>query len=230
MNRIVFVLALVVTVATGCDKDKKEDGSKTKPTAGAGTAGRPTAGDDPAPDPVTGGEPDLGFCEVKLEGDVQKTIKQPAGSGAVGTDYWTKPESLEMTVKMLAGEDPEKQKAAVAADPKFFTLLLNCTGEGDLNLNLMPASGTKYADIPFGPKKYPIKNDPKAGEFSILMVFGEGVFELANDGVLEVTKFDNTGIQGTFAFDAVTAMGATQQRLKVTGSFDYKCTGDACAQ
>ncbi len=233
MNRIVIATALLAAAA-GCSKDKDKD-KKTEAKSDDKQSDDTKPDDkksDPSPTtppPDTTAPAPAGKCEVKLEGDVQKTISLPANSGAVGTDYWTKPESLELAVKTLAGNDPEKVKMALAGDPKLFLLLINCTGD-DISLSFLPGEGSKYADVPFAAKKYAIKKAPdaKAGDYTMIFSFDDGLLEPASEGVLELTKFDTTGIQGTFAFDAVTAMGEKKHTLKVTGSFDYPCNGDAC--
>ena len=45
----------------------------------------------------------------------------------------------------------------------------------------------------------------------------------ARDGTFDISKFDATGITGTFAFEA-TAEG---KNVKIAGKFDYVCAGDS---
>ena len=50
-------------------------------------------------------------------------------------------------------------------------------------------------------------------------------YHLVAPGKLEITKFDATGITGTFGFEAA---ADKSQRVTVKGSFDFACVGQKC--
>ena len=51
-------------------------------------------------------------------------------------------------------------------------------------------------------------------------------YHLAAPGKLEITKFDATGITGTFSFEA--AKDDKSPHISVKGSFDFGCVGGNC--
>jgi hypothetical protein len=163
-----------------------------------------------------------GTCEVKVTGDLTVDYKGQGGSSAVGSDYWLTDDEIRSAVSVLSGlgnnaSDAEKKKAvdaAMKADPRLYLLILNCiSGSGDAknSLSLLPSGSSKYADVPFKPGQYTIPKGgllggaDKPGEFSVLVSLGKDAYQVSEDGKLNITKFDKTGIAGSFSFRSTAA-------------------------
>jgi hypothetical protein len=178
-----------------------------------------------------------GSCEITVEGDVQATATAPGGPAAVGTDYWMTPEEQDKAVEMMIGvleKDKAKAAAAVAEakqrEPKIMLLLLNCTSD-KIHLTLGPGAESKYKDVPFAPGKYPITARAKAGEFSAMFQVDGNFFQPEDGGSFEISKFDASGITGTFTFSATRTDYKTSKAEKVTvkGKLDFPCTSSSKA-
>ncbi len=185
-----------------------------------------------------------GRCEVTVSGDESLSFRSGGGAAAVGTDYWFSEDELRESFKQMARIFGEKSKAEIdreveeqmKSDPRMMLLVLNCGDAGDEtgSVSLMPADGSTYADVPFGPKTYPIAKGgvlgggARAGEFSVIFSAGDGVYALDEPGELKVTKFDKSGIAGTFSFKASERFATgTPKKVAVQGTFDFGCTGGA---
>ena len=101
------------------------------------------------------------------------------------------------------------------------------------HISLIPSGDSKYADIPFGPKKYKIaapKTDKAPGVFQTMVTFEgvHGVWAVDGIGELDVTKFDKSGIAGTFNYNVIEEQFGTPKgpprKAKITGSFAFKCS------
>jgi len=231
---VVLLLTLLGLSAVSCGDDSS--------TGTAGQSGQPTsaskAGDLPA---KTG----PGSCQVDVTGDVTVSYKGQGGASAVGSDYWLTDDEIRSAVSMVTGlgskaSDAEKKKAvdeAMQKDPRLYLLILNCvsgSGAGKNLLSLMPSSDSKYADVPFKPGQYTIPSGgllggaAKPGEFSVLFALGDDSYRVTQDGKLNITKFDKSGIAGTFNFTAeqgFTDQGAKAKKISVSGQFDFPCAG-----
>ncbi len=192
-------------------------------------------------DVVTG---EGGSCRFTITGDVTGEYEGPGGASAVGTDYWMTEDEMREALKFLTNldsslSDAEKEQKldeAMQADPRIFLLLLNCQGEG-ASISLFPSGQSKYADVPFGPGSYVIAaggllgGAEEPGEFGVLLSVGDGSYSLPEDGAIEITKFDETGIAGNFSFDAEEAFAeGTPKEISVEGEFDFDCTGGSVCQ
>ena len=180
-----------------------------------------------------------------MTGDLTVNFKGQGGPIAVGSDYWMTDSEMRTAVAMLTGvgsnlSNSEKQKAiddAMKKDPRLYVLLLNCiSGSGDSkdSLSFMPSSTSKYADIPFKAGQYPLPaggllgGAEKPGEFSVLLSLGSDAYQVSQAGQLNITKFDKTGITGTFKFGAeqgFAAQGSQPRKITVQGKFDFPCSG-----
>lgn len=182
-----------------------------------------------------------GSCEMKVSGDVTKTVTSGGGSGAVGADYWMTDDEMRTALKAIAQifdkkSDAELEREVAASmkeDPRLVLLIINCgsAGGADGSLSLMPGADSKYANVPFGPKSYTIAKggllggDAKAGEFTAMFSLGDGLYGIDEPGELKITKFDKTGIAGSFSFKASERLSNTNKKVTVQGTFDYPCTG-----
>ncbi|MFO0633026.1 MAG: hypothetical protein U0168_09275 [Nannocystaceae bacterium] len=87
---------------------------------------------------------------------------------ALGSDYFMNDEELRKAVTMFNGGKTVDE--AMKQDPRIYTLIVNCSG-GGLNLNFLPAAHSKYADVPFGPKKYELAGmmSAKPGQITMMI-------------------------------------------------------------
>jgi hypothetical protein len=214
-------------------------------------------GDDSTGNPVLPGQPTSaakagdvavktgpGSCQVDVTGDVTVSFKGQGGQSAVGSDYWLSDDDLRTALSAVAnisnkGSDAEKKKSvdeAMKKDPRLFLLILNCiSGSGDSKdtISMLPSGDSKYADVPFKPGSYTIKSGShltsaeKPGDFSALMSLSKVSYLVSQDGKLNITKFDKSGIAGTFTFggeQGFADQGAKPKKISVSGKFDFPCT------
>jgi hypothetical protein len=229
----IVVFALMTAVA--CSK------SENKPASEKPAELTPTAATEPAPStpPMPTLDTSQGSCEVTVEGDVQATAKTGGGGAAVGTDYWYTREGLDQAIErmvQMVESDKSKWTAAIAdaktKDPKITVLVINCLSDR-IKLSFMP-NRAKYADVPFGPGKYQLnERDPKPNDFwSPLSIDGTSYqLPAGMTGTLEITKFDASGIAGTFERPGEAVDTATNAVKKVTvkGKFDFTCPNEKSA-
>jgi hypothetical protein len=181
-------------------------------------------------------------CEVHVSGAQTADIiaTKPRGSQdgklSAGSEYWYTDEELRYalaTMVRIGGNKPSKDEVerkvdeAMKQDPRLWLLMINCSTDAGF-LNLSASNSSKSRDIPFGPHTYVISSDPKAGEFSTMFSLHQTKrtsYGLAAPGKLEITKFDATGITGTFGFEGD---ARDNSHVTVKGSFDFGCAGQKC--
>jgi hypothetical protein len=220
--------------------------SSAQPGAGratsTGTAGGATATAAAAATAPIDGPQDR--CEVHVTGDDTFSFvgTRPRathnGKIAAESDYWMSDDQLRQALSMLGsignkksqGEIDARVAAAMAKDPRFMLLVVNCGVDGQGFFNLSPINTSRYADVPYQPGHYALLgNDGKPGDFRAMLSIEpngkrEG-FHVTEPGTVELTRFDDTGLAGTFAFKAATYDG--KKSVAVTGSFDYGCEDGA---
>jgi hypothetical protein len=229
-------MACAMLIACGGKKDAAPSAGSATPTTTAANA--PAGGTASAPQ----GSP-AGKCTFAVTGDMTLNVEAiatkspPNGKAMAATDYWQDDKTLRQALHALASLDSKKSKDAVDAevdtemkrDPKFMLLLLNCGAE-EGSIDFGPGKDSKYADVPYKPGKYVLTSHPKAGEFDAMVNMRppgkHHSFNISEPGSVDITKFDPTGITGTFTFKAKTFDG--KQAIEVKGSFDYPCVGAAC--
>jgi hypothetical protein len=147
------------------------------------------------------------------------------------SDYWASESDLRRVigarVAVFATDDEAQQKLAqaMASDPRQRILRLSClTDQG--GVTLMTSDRSRYHDVPFGPGRYRISTADMAaaaaGEFVAQTVrTGRLDYYKSQGGELELTRFDPTGVSGSFALTAVAAPGAPV--LTVNGRFAFPC-------
>jgi hypothetical protein len=229
----IVVFALVTAAACSKSETKSASEKPAEPT--------PTAANEPAPStpPMPAFDASQGSCEVTVEGDVQATAKTGGGGAAVGTDYWYTPEGLDSAIERMVQmieSDKSKWTAAIADakknDPKITVLVINCLSDR-IKLSFMP-NKAKYADVPFGPGKYRLnEREPKPNGFwSPLSIDGTS-YQLPSGvtGTLEITRFDASGIAGTFERpgEAVDRDTKAVKKVTVKGKFDFTCPNEKSA-
>jgi len=231
-------LACALLVACGGKKDAAPSTGSATPTTTAAAA----AGSSAAAPAAPAGTP-VGKCSFTTTGDMAVTVEAistkspPNGKAMATTDYWQTEDQLREALHVLAGLDSKKSKDQVDAevetnmkrDPRFMLLLINCGSEAG-SINFGPGKNSKYADVPFKAGKYALTGDAKAGEIGAMINLRppgkHQSFRISEPGELDLTKFDLTGLTGTFTFKAKSFDG--KQAVEVRGSFDYPCVGAAC--
>jgi len=154
---------------------------------------------------------------VEVAGAVTIKDHGAGGPSAVATDYWMSDSDLRAAIGALE-KDPAKVDEALGSDPRLITLLMNCSGE-HATISFMPRTGSKYADVPHGPRKYQLAAE-RPGSFQVIFLLDKASYSVKG-GTLDVTRFDDAGIAGSFAFEATRAGG--DEHVKVTGQFDFPC-------
>jgi hypothetical protein len=189
---------------------------------------------------------DSNHCEIAVGGEATASIKADVsgdasqGKLAAVTDYWMSDPQLRSALsvtenlgsKATPAERQRKVEEAMKKDPRFMLLVINCLTD-DGGIVLSASSPSKYADVPIKPASYPIVADgSRAGEFTPMFHTGGGSakrvsYRLTEPGKLTLTRFDRKAIAGTFTFKAE-SRGKDTKHITVTGSFHYRCRGDAC--
>jgi len=231
-SRFLVGMALAASVG-GCGKvEDRPGGPATAPAARPGDPAPSAAGAGAAP--AASGK-DVGRCKIEVTGDVTASA-QPVRHAVTdskvsfGTDYWMSDDELRTALRVMIGlgddtgvDKDAKVAEAMKQDPRLFVFLMNC-GDGDVTMSVLPGNDSRYADIPRSPKKYVVTRDAGAGEFSVMLRVGDGHFGVKAPGTLEVTRFDSSRIEGTFAFEADERYGK-KRSVKVAGSFEFDCVG-----
>jgi len=228
----VSLLALAVACGGGGDDD---DGGSSGP-GGALGGGNGSGSGSGSNSSVGSGGGSGGSCSVKLTGDVSGDFKGTGDSGSVGTDYWLTDDELRQALTFLQqGSDAEKKKKVdeeMAKDPRFFLLILNCEAD-KVSISLLPSGDSKYKDLPFKkageypiPAGGPLGGAAKPGEFNVLVTIDDNPYQVTQAGSLKISKFDETGIAGTFQFGVQEAFSeGTAKKAQVSGQFSYPCRG-----
>ena len=230
MKRLLWI-ALTLTL-TACGKSSDRTAGSNAPSPASPAASAPAA--------VETGPQDR--CEVHVTGSQTVDIVGTAARGrpntkvSAGTEYWMSDEELRSalgTFARLGGDKLSKEAVerkideGMKKDPRLWLLIVNCKSD-DGFLNLSASNSSKSSDVPFGPRTYVIASDPKAGEFGAMFMIERGKhtsYHLAAPGKLEITKFDASGIAGTFSFEAE---ASDKSRVTVQGSLDFGCSGRKC--
>jgi len=229
------------TATTGEETAEPSEEPSTEPTDEP--TDEPTAEPTEEPSEIPVGEGS--GCQGKISGEVNQEFSGPGGSSAVGTDYWYTEDEMRAILRQLAefgGELSEEEIEAeveegMARDPRLFLLLLNCVStDGTVSISLSPSSASKYADVPFEPGTYKIAGggflggSDVPGEWGVLLTVGEGSFAVSDaGGEINITKFDSSGIAGSFSFPAeeIFAEDGTSGTITVEATFEYDCVGQS---
>jgi predicted small secreted protein len=211
--------ALAALLVTGCNT---EAGSSSDATIAVGnTVGsidvsaparpmRDPGTNDSLPDtvPVAGPSPatDFGTCSVQVTGNVVAGWSTAATADSITFGAWLNAAALQATT----GD-------TTPIDPGYF--LLTCRGAGDRSISF---SGN--GSVPQRATTYRLTLDRSGSGQSpddriavVLSVPDTGVLALAGEGSLVITRFDDTGIAGSFDVPFVDQQGGAS---RATGQFD----------
>jgi hypothetical protein len=222
----------VAASAGGCGKAEDNPGGPASapaarpgdpPPSAVGAAAAPASGKD------------IGRCKINVTGDVTASaepVRRAITDSKVSfaTDHWLSDDELRTALRVMIGLGDDKgvdKEAKVAEamkqDPRLFVFIMNCAGD-DVTMSVLPGKDSRYADIPRAPKKYVVTGGAKAGQMGVMLSVGDAHFGVKAPGTLEVTRFDSSRIEGTFAFEADERYGE-KRNVKVAGSFEFDCVG-----
>lgn len=214
--------------SSGGGQTDAQRGGAAGPGAASATASRAASLSPTAAASATTSSFALGTCEVTISGGVTATIKSGGGGAAVNSEYWlSDSERLQLAVAVGQVEATVQAKMA-AREFVLYPLILNC-GDSKTNVQFL-ASASRQEQFPFGPGKYAIAaGDPEAavqdGEFAVSVLVNGAAFR-SNGGQFEVTRFDRSGVAGTFRLEIEGAgEGGTARSGTVVGRFEMSCTG-----
>jgi len=171
-------------------------------------------------------------CDLQLAGATRQHIFMPYKEHVTGagSDYW-----MSSGQKKKANETLDKafgQKASVSSgsNEAIGPLILGCRSEdGKTSLSVYTTSQTGSDHIVFGPKEYVLDSawEGKQGHVGILLSkINDERYSIDGSGKFNVTKFDATGITGTFELNVKNKK--TSEPAKLSGTFNLPCKGDLC--
>jgi hypothetical protein len=188
------------------------DAAATSDSGVPGDGVTPVAKGDAIPAPPDAAPTDVGggTCLVDVTGDETASWTGGGGTTALNTDYWLTPD--------------QKQAYGDA-----FYFVVNCQGANGF-LGFLAGATAEQATIPYGPQDYTLAAaDPTAvGDqpigVAVTIDGSDASYGLTQPGTLSITRFDESGIAGTFSFTATDLLAgdtAPARSITVTGSFDF---------
>ncbi|MFY2560156.1 hypothetical protein ACN469_21275 [Corallococcus terminator] len=180
-----------------------------------------------------------GTCEVRVSGGVPLTFTGKGGTQSATSDHWLSPEEMRQLLAKVASKSKKAsnktqvalEKQAARGGGMMGPLSLHCISASDGalgSLSILPGTNTQES-IPFKPGTYPLVTfEEKRGQLPVALRLKGINYMLTEPGVLVLTRFDGTGVAGTFTFnarthDAENKPGAAVRNIRVVGSFDIPC-------
>lgn len=213
-------------------------GTTTQPAI-ATTAARQAAVDTtPAGQdaPASGNGGGDGECIVTVTGDREDTWTFAQSVYSVSTDHWMSEQELRDTVAAL-GEDvvgANYEELVAQGKPVVTFLSLSCVDPDQLlqGASVSHSDATTGADFPMGPGSYPITGGLLDGDLPAGTLFADFNVDsdelygtVAGSGSLEITRWDMSRIEGSYAFDAVEAFVDSPRQVRVSVTFSFACAG-----
>lgn len=236
MIRSPALAAVLALICGGCVRDKQRaapvgespDGAVVPaPPVGSGLSASSAAATSSRP----GGREAcrVGFSGAEESHFVGMWRRKDDGTTAA-SDYWATDAEVRTALRTHAvhkeaAEVEREIDARMGRDPRLVILAVSCTGDGGA-LVIVSSDRSKYADIPFAPGTYKlgtgtVKSAP-AGEFAVLRIRSSTTpYVDVGPGTLTLTKFDATGVAGSFSFTATSQ--STKAQAKIEGTFDLPC-------
>jgi len=246
-GKSVQALVLVLTVgmlASSCSSDTSE-GVDADAEADAATTAIESEVDESEATTTTSatdeGDPDdappagSSECTVVITGDREETWNFEAGTNNLGiaTDYWFSDETQRAAVEELGGSYEEFVEKG---DPLVAFLGVYCSESDDAmepgrGANVGAADATRATDLPMAPGIYPIvgggtvSDEAPAGTMTadLAMVDDEIYETIVDSGSLEIDRWDNEGIEGSFSFAALEMFSEDPKEIDVTIQFSVAC-------
>jgi hypothetical protein len=243
MPRCFLGLALASSAVVACAKDtRRADAQQGAPAESAAAsaappsearADRPLApsGDAAAPAPK-GRE----ACRVKFSGAEESEFVgkwyplRKDDSVTAASDYWATEAEMRTALRagIGAGDRAEAERQIdqrMQNDPRVVILELHCMSDGGAVV-IVSSAASKYGDVPFKTGSYKLgtgtmKSAP-AGDFVVARLRSATTpYTGVKPGTLNLTKFDATGVAGSFSFGAQSV--STKTPAKIEGTFDLPC-------
>ena len=216
MRSFGVLLAAVVCVG-GCEGG----GANRSSPAGRGAAA-PAGAHAPASAAGPGAAADRDGWTMEVRGAVALTDHAPLDAGGIVSDYWTSDAVLRGGPPQFGAKVAARARRPKPGEPVFETLVMSCRGRR-VELSFLPGPGSKYADVPFGPKTYAVANsgDGAPGTFGVV-VFIDGDRYEATSGTVEVTRFDASALDVTFQL-AIAPDGKGAAVAQVHGTLHARC-------
>jgi len=170
-------------------------------------------------------------CDLQLTGASSQHISIPykIGAASAGSDFWLSAagkKSANKTLDKAFGQKGSGDDSSEAIGP----LVLGCRSEdGKTSLSVYTTSQTGSDHIVYGPKEYVLDNawDGKKGHIGILLSkINDERYSIVDSGKFNVTKFDASGIVGTFEINVKNKK--TSEPAKLSATFNLPCKGDVC--
>jgi hypothetical protein len=227
---VLVVLGAVVLAACGGDDDGGADSTTTTPgDAQVAAEDDDDGGEDGDDRTADGGTADDvgeltvpqfdvvndGTCSVSVTGDKQADWTGGGTVADVLVSYWLTDEEAE-----FLGDDT-------------FTILFNCTGPSGDSISIFNGQGGTADTVPQAPGTYPMQGGFAEGAvFASLLTLADSEtnWGITDDGgTLEITRFDDERIAGTFTApmeDTLAELSgeASEGAIVVTGTFDFPNT------
>lgn len=224
MVRRFSTAALAALLSAACGKSEDTADRPAPPLAPAAAPVSADMSPTATPSPPPAAPPEDDRCELEITGEVEAKTVSRGGLMAIGADYWL--DDAEKREAAIGLYGPQAAEGALAKDPLLYIVQVNCGQSGKTSVNLAPAPGTRYKDVPYGQGDYPVVRRGKPGNFQALVSVNGDVFGV-DDGKLHIAKWDQTGIAGTFELPISEAGGRTRTAL-LKGHFDFKCPRAKC--
>jgi hypothetical protein len=170
-------------------------------------------------------------CDVQLSGTTKQHLVLPAKQGGSGasSDFWSSAGLKKSTNEKLdkaLGQKATSTENSVLVGP----LVFGCRSEdGKTSMNIYTTQQTGSDHIVFGPKEYELDSawNGKKGHIGILLLkINDERYSIEGSGKLNVTKFDNSGVAGTFELNLKNKK--TSEPAKLNATFNLPCNGDVC--
>lgn len=174
-------------------------------------------------------------CTVVITGDREETWTFDDGENNAGiaTDYWFSDETRREAVEELGGSYEEFVEKG---DPLVAFLGVYCSESDDpmepgQGANVRATNSTEAADLPMAPGVYPvvgggavIDEGPAGTVIADVAMIDDEIYEtIADSGSIEVTRWDNEEIEGSFSFAALEMYSESPKEIAVTVQFSVVC-------
>ena len=187
--------------------------------------------------PTTAGEPissspqgngDTGSCVLTASGDHEESWTFEQTHTSFSSDYWLSEETLRQAAEEF---DVDYDELVAEGKPVILLFQVACQDSTDhlTGVLLTQANEATVNDVPMGPGTYSTSDSlfgDEPGEFGAsFSPNGDDLYEaVPGTGVVEITNWDKSRIEGTAAFDAVERFADSPREVHVELTFNYVCT------
>lgn len=223
------LVAVLILGGCGSSGGGQADTQSRGGAAGPSAAGATAQGASATATRTTASKEDftLGTCEVTISGGVSATIKTGGGPSSINSEYWLS-DSERLQLAVAVGDTQAAVQEKIAAGQFVLTPLLLTCGDTRTNVQLL-ATARRQDQLPFGAGSYRIAAGERLaavteGEFAASVVLSGKAYR-SGGGTLDITRFDRSGITGSFRLEIDDGGAAGAARGTVVGRFEMSCTG-----